>query len=340
MHFILGLGRGSCGWRRRSSTRDTRQVGFAATFVLLASAGGLLTASAPCMAQPFIAAKTSGAAGPPVYGAAELLGNLSSPVINESSGLAISRVRPDRLWTHNDSGTGPKLFAVDLTGQLVATCSVEGARAIDWEDMASFLLDNQPFLVIGDFGDNRMTRGHYQLYLVPEPALPAADLHVAREVEFRFESDSFDCESVAFDPTTREFILVAKTWKPFCTVFALPLPADDDKSVQIARRIASLPLAGITGMDISPDGARAILVSYTSAYEYERLPDQTWGQAFARPPIKRTMPERIQGEAICYGQDGKTLFLTSEQRPCPLFRVPPATDDGDDPTGRPEAMAP
>ena len=34
------------------------------------------------------------------------------------------------------------------------------------------------------------------------------------------------------------------------------------------------------------------------------------------------LPVRVQGEAICYGQDGKTLYLTSEKRPTPLWEVP------------------
>ena len=43
--------------------------------------------------------------------------------------------------------------------------------------------------------------------------------------------------------------------------------------------------------------------------------------AFAKPPRKIVMPERIQGEAICYGRDGKRLYLTSEKQPTPLFEV-------------------
>jgi hypothetical protein len=34
------------------------------------------------------------------------------------------------------------------------------------------------------------------------------------------------------------------------------------------------------------------------------------------------MPRRRQGESICYGPDGKTLYLTSEQLPTPLWEVP------------------
>jgi hypothetical protein len=36
------------------------------------------------------------------------------------------------------------------------------------------------------------------------------------------------------------------------------------------------------------------------------------------------MPQRRQGETVCYGPDGKTLYLTSEFAPTPLFEVPVA----------------
>ena len=43
------------------------------------------------------------------------------------------------------------------------------------------------------------------------------------------------------------------------------------------------------------------------------------------------MPLRIQGESICYGPDGKTLYLTSEKLPTPLWEVPvvdkPSSED-------------
>jgi len=44
------------------------------------------------------------------------------------------------------------------------------------------------------------------------------------------------------------------------------------------------------------------------------------------------MPRRVQGESICYGPDGKTLYLTSECKgkdpanPAPLLEVPVTKD--------------
>ncbi len=42
------------------------------------------------------------------------------------------------------------------------------------------------------------------------------------------------------------------------------------------------------------------------------------------------MPQRNQGESVCYGADGRTLYLTSEFAPTPLLEVP-AEPDAKDP---------
>ena len=46
------------------------------------------------------------------------LGDVPSPRINEVSGLAVSRRNRDLLWTINDSGDGPDLYAIGEDGAL------------------------------------------------------------------------------------------------------------------------------------------------------------------------------------------------------------------------------
>ena len=75
-------------------------------------------------------------------------------------------------------------------------------------------------------------------------------------------------------------------------------------------------------MDISPDGLRAVVLTYGHAREYARRADESWSKAFARKERIIVMPRRKQGESICYGEDGKTLYLTSEGKSQPLWEVP------------------
>jgi hypothetical protein len=74
-------------------------------------------------------------------------------------------------------------------------------------------------------------------------------------------------------------------------------------------------------MDISSNGRRAVVLTYGDAYEFVRNSDEGWPEAFARRPLVIPMPKRPQGESICYGPDGVTLYLTSEKAPSPLWEV-------------------
>jgi hypothetical protein len=127
---------------------------------------------------------------------------------------------------------------------------------------------------------------------------------------------------LAVDTERREILLIEKRLALSCRVFRLPLSAGEGTSVAVAEQIARLRLAIVTAMDVAPDGSRAIVATLGQAYQFGRLPAEDWSAAFTRPPNVVSLPPRRQGEAICYGPDGANLFLTSEQRPTPLFRVP------------------
>jgi len=95
------------------------------------------------------------------------------------------------------------------------------------------------------------------------------------------------------------------------------------KKKLVAKPIANLPILWTTAMDISPDGLRAVVLTYGCAYEYARKPGESWKKTFNRKGLVVNVPARKQGESICYGPDGKSLYLTSEKLPTPLFLVSP-----------------
>src|SRR6056297_1008717 len=99
------------------------------------------------------------------------LGTISDSRINEASGLAASHKVSGAFWLHNDSGDGPNLYMIDSTGKLLISGYVNGASARDWEDIASFVLEGVPYLVIADVGDNPVDKSSYKLYIIEEPGL-------------------------------------------------------------------------------------------------------------------------------------------------------------------------
>lgn len=259
----------------------------------------------------------------PSYGPARQLCDLAESRIHESSGLAVSQRNGDRFWTHNDSGDEARLFAFDSQGRHLGTYRLLGVQADDWEDMGSFSSAEGKQLFVGDIGDNSRRRSRCQIHIFEEPANPDGGGRVQQTLEFRYPDGPCDCEALAFDVARNEFLLVEKRFALQSRVYVLPREPQTRNEPTIARRIGSIPVPMVTSLDISPDGRRAIVATYGSAYEFSRTPNETWQDAIARAGRLIELPPRAQGEAICYGRDGITLFLTSEKRPCPLFIVPP-----------------
>jgi hypothetical protein len=245
------------------------------------------------------------ALGPPIrYGEPRIVCFLANQQVSESSGLACSRRSPGVFWTHNDSGDAAQVYAFDAKGRHLATCKLTGAQHRDWEDIASFRLAGKGYLLIADTGDNEQKRPFVTLYLAEEPAVDPnktnADgaIRLARAIHFTFDDGPQDCESVAVDATTQTVYLVSKRAKR--TVYELPLSARTgaDGKCQ-AKTIARLDIGGAVAMDISPDGLRAVVLTYAHAYEYTRRAGQKWAAAFASPGRLLPMPGRRQGESIC-----------------------------------------
>ena len=271
-------------------------------------------------------ASAQGTANPPdriPYGRGRTIAHLANPDIAESSGLVASRSTPDAFWTHNDSGSGPKLFLVDKTGADLGTFRLKHQEAFDWEDIAAIRRHGKNYLMVGDTGNNGLASTIQMLHVVEEP-LPGdpQEVDIVETIHYSYEDDHRDCEAMAVDPTTETILMITKQRRAGTLVYALPWPEATPNKSFPAKKIGQLDLPTATAMDISPDGRRAVILTYANAYEYQRAADESWREAFARPPREIVAPERIQGESICYGPDGQTLYLTSEKRPTPLIEIP------------------
>src|SRR5688500_11113911 len=106
-----------------------------------------------------------------LYGTPTKIGDLEDRAIDESSGIVASRTTPGLYWTHNDSGDGPYLYALDERGHRRGVWRVSGATAYDWEDIAAGPgpTAGTNYLYIGDIGDRGGSRSLIIVYRVPEP---------------------------------------------------------------------------------------------------------------------------------------------------------------------------
>lgn len=289
-------------------------------------------------AQPVSGSETP-AVGAIDYGPMRVAGRLGDPRVNESSGLALSHANSDaaaHFWTHNDSGDTPRLFLMTANGVVVHEIRLDVPRAIDWEDMCSFVHDGVPYLLVGDVGDNEHRRRRVTLWLLRDPAWAAGQtdgtpqtVPAVRKIDFTYADGPQDCESIAFDPTSNTVVIVTKILPQRTTtidtagVYLLPLPEADTDDAVVLERVADLPLRITVGMDISPDGRRAVVATYGDGWEFARGDGDTWADAFARPPRQIALGPRGQSEAVAYGPDGATLYFTAEGEKKPVWKVAP-----------------
>lgn len=169
------------------------------------------------------------------FGAPVYVGNLESTALDETSGLAASRLQDDLLWAINDSGNDPVLHAIGADGRDRGSVFVEGAENRDWEDIASFLWKDEEsgrtrsYLLVADTGDNLSRHKTLSLYAIAEPALagerfPAGSVaRVAWRLKFRFEDGPRDAEGIAVDLAGRQILIVSKRNVP-AEVYSLELP--------------------------------------------------------------------------------------------------------------------
>ena len=276
---------------------------------------------------------------------AKLEALITDASLDEISGIASSRRADDRYWVHDDSPRPAELQAIDETGTSIARLRIEGVKAIDWEDIASYTLDGKPWLLIGDIGDNGGVRKDYSLIAIEEPALSAGAVSTSIkpnwQLRFRYPDGPHDCEAMAVDPIKRQIFLINKH-APL-TVYSLPLgPSSAKQGVLVAKKLLGLdsipqPNASEravrfpgsrfggspTGLDIDPTGRRAILLTYRDIWLFDRAVNETWQQAFARLPQRFPLPPIAQAEAIGFDRQGHSILVSGEILPAPLLKFDP-----------------
>lgn len=260
------------------------------------------------------------------------VGTVDHELLAESSGIAASRNHPGHLWVHNDSGDGPRLYLLNPQGKLIAIVKLTGAEATDWEDMCSFSIDGTHYLLIGDIGDNDHRRDGSRkplsrLYLIEEPKVPRANglptlTHPVRSViDFTYADGIFNCEGLAWDPVTKQALVLTKEAPHKSGLYAVTMDLRRPRQRTQARRLVSPFIPYATALDVSPDGSQMLVGSMFSGLQIKRTKGQSWKQAFESSAASVDLPGRIQGETVCYDPTGQWLYLNSEGRNQPLWKI-------------------
>ncbi len=261
--------------------------------------------------------------------------------LTESSGLAFSTRDPNCIWTHNDSGHAPKLFAFDIrTGKLTGECRLAGATAMDWESLTSAGKDSRE-LIVADSGDNDARREFITLYRFDEPdphritELAASDY---QSLSMRFPGGPVDCEAVWYDASESSLMLLTKGRLPFAGAFRVPdelwqqsvapddarersPAADAPPPIVTAIKIATLALPMATGADLDPVTGDIWVASYFQAFCFQRGTHANLHDQLTDVPIAVEMPRWRQIEGIAVDKKSQ-VWITTEGIPAKLGRLP------------------
>jgi endonuclease/exonuclease/phosphatase family metal-dependent hydrolase len=268
----------------------------------------------------------------------EPAGRLENSDIREASGLARSQRQPGVLWTINDSGAKEILYAIDPSGANLGETALKKSKNKDWEDLASFTLDGDPYLMVADIGDNDAEHKSRRLYFLKEPQAGKNDTTVDWKVTFEYPNGPRDAEAAAIDVENERVLILSKRDLP-PALYEVPLRTPDDSKVTAKwlGTVDTLPKPSRqdvefapktkdwhwqpSGMDISADNRAAVILTYRAVYYFLRRPGQDWFDALNTKPIHIGLGNFPNAEAVAFADDNRTVVVTGENKNPLLLRV-------------------
>lgn len=267
--------------------------------------------------------------------------NVSSVAIRtrelpENSAAAMSRTQSGVLFTINDSGNEPVLYAIDTTGAPRGAWRVRGANNVDWESasVGPCNVGGPPACVyVGDTGDNDASHAQRSIYRISEPRAVAGSSTIdAARLDFTYPDGPHDVEAMYVAPSGDTFLITkrpiagtAGRLRP-ALVFRLAATAWQANRRVMAERVDSLdvvpgsaPLRVVTDAALSPDGRHLAVRTYMQVYVFAT--DSATGRVDHRvsPSVCNIVSlGEAQGEGITWANNEGRLVFTSEGQDSPL----------------------
>ncbi len=240
---------------------------------------------------------------------------LQTTSLDEASGLACSIRNQNILWSHNDSGGKAAVYALDTQGRLVCSLELKGVKNRDWEELA---VARDPktglsHIYIGEIGDNNARYESLKIYKVEEPVLSPGDTLLSTDrfetYDFIYDDGARDAEAMFVEPVSGDIYIISKREEQV-GLYRITAPTTAKKNVAV--RISSLPLAWVTAADLSPNGKKLLVKTYTGVFKFKSKLAKNGELVISKHP--KALPYKVepQGEGICWDSKAKGYFTLSE----------------------------
>jgi|GEM_PF-385775 len=245
-------------------------------------------------------------------------GALSTPIIDEASGLAASRLNQNVLWTLNDENN--IVYAINTSGQLLATYDLGGASGVDYEDIAVAIdpVSGVPHVYVADIGDNNRQRNFINVHRFPEPAVNENQSPVTGSIQaetFRmryFPDGARNAEALFVDPASGDIYIVTKSDYP-SKIYRASYPQSSSGNNNLDNLGTLDGITTITAADMSPDGKLIIAKTYDEIYLWEHdATSMTIEQTLAQRPFAIPYNGEVKGESLTWDPQTLGYYTTSE----------------------------
>ena len=246
--------------------------------------------------------------------------------VNETSGLFFHN---GRLWTHNDSGGKPILYALDTTTfEVVQKLTLKNVKNKDWEDVCT----DGEMVYVGDFGNNKGSRKNLRIFTFPLSDIPMEGdtTLVVDSITFRFGDQTdfsyvkhehdFDCEAMF---ATEDYLyLLSKGWATGTTRLYRLAKTSGNHVAEVVNGFDSQGL--ITGADYDKENRILVVVGYVKTlwkpfmyiiYDFDEA-----GVKLSNRRIEMPQLTGAQTEGICFFEEGR-CYVTAETSPTITSRV-------------------
>lgn len=282
------------------------------------------------------------------WGEAQKIGVLDHKLINEASGIEVSKEFPDRLYHVNDSGGGQFFYISDLKGNNTQKITIEGkaAKKSDFEDLALGKCFDKTCLFIGDIGDNKARKYSVEIIVLEEREEYGSSVEPLRRLKLKYPDGPHNAEGLSVHPNGDIYIVTkeenlrdleaypAKIYKLSADKWqaskqkTITLEHVGDIDLRVLNPSGTAYGQIVSAFDIAPSGGSFLLLTYENALELNI--DLSTQNIKPAEQMKKGEDYNVielkilpQQESIVYLPDGKSFIYNTEHHwfQAPIMKV-------------------